>query len=101
MNNVCCIVQDFCHSYPMEVDDAQEDEIESREFDISDCSARAVKCIDKYDTSPYSCDYELLEIGKEYTVTNVDVYGWCTMITLKEFPGKRFNSVLFTEVHNK
>lgn len=101
VNNVCCIVQDFCHSYPMEVDDAQEDEIESREFDISDCSARAVKCIDKYDTSPYSCDYELLEIGKEYTVTNVDVYGWCTMITLKEFPGKRFNSVLFTEVHNK
>ena len=58
---------------------------------------RKIKCIDKYDTSPYGCDYELLEVGKEYTVTNIDVHGWFTMIRLKEFPDKEFNSVLFVE----
>lgn len=66
-------------------------------FDIWDNSERIVKCIAKYDTSPFGCDYELLEIGKEYTVIDVDVYGYYTMIALKEFPGKRFNSVLFAE----
>lgn len=73
----------------------------SRYFDIWDKSERTVKCIAKYDTNPYGCDYDLLEIGKEYTVTNVDVCYYYTMITLKEFPGKRFNSVLFTEAQNK
>ena len=66
-------------------------------MDIFNDSERIVKCVRKYDTSPYSCDYELLEVGKKYTVTGVDVQGWYTMITLKEFPGKRFNSVLFAE----
>lgn len=68
------------------------------EFDIFNSKERKVVCTKKYGTSPYSCSYELLEIGKEYTVTNVDVDSWCTYITLKEFPGKRFNSVLFGEV---
>lgn len=67
------------------------------DFDIFNSSERIIKCVRKYDTSPYSCDYELLEIGKKYTVTDVDVHGWYTMITLKEFPCKRFNSVLFEE----
>lgn len=67
------------------------------DFDIFNSSERIIKCVRKYDTSPYPCDYELLEIGKKYTVTDVDVHGWYTMITLKEFPCKRFNSVLFEE----
>ena len=68
-------------------------------FDIFNRAERKVKCIAKYDTSPYGlCDYEVLEIGKEYTVVNVDVYSWYTMITLQEFPNKRFNSVLFSEI---
>lgn len=66
-------------------------------MDIFNGTKRIVKCVRKYDTSPYSGDYELLEVGKKYTVTDVDVYSWHTMITLKEFPGKRFNSVLFEE----
>lgn len=66
-------------------------------MDIFDGSERIVKCVRKYDTSPYSGDYELLEVGKKYTVTNVDLHSCYTMITLKEFPGKRFNSVLFEE----
>lgn len=67
-------------------------------MDIFNSKERKVVCTKKYDTSPYSCPYELLEIGKEYTVTNVDVYGWYTYLTLKEFPDKQFNSVLFDEV---
>ena len=39
---------------------------------------------------------ELLEIGKEYTVDYVEVHGWHTMVGLKEFPGKEFNSVSFS-----
>ena len=76
--------------------EAESEELDMR-FDISNSSERIVKCVEKYDTSPYSCDYELLEIGKKYTVTNVDVFAYHTMITLKEFPGKEFNSVLFAE----
>ena len=76
--------------------EAESEELDIR-FDISNSSERIVKCVEKYDTPPYSCDYELLEIGKLYTVTNVDVHSWHTMITLKEFPGKEFNSVLFAE----
>lgn len=67
------------------------------DFDIFNSSERIVKCVEKHDTTPFSCDYELLEVGKKYTVTDVDVHSWHTMITLKEFPGKRFNSVLFAE----
>lgn len=29
---------------------------------------------------------------------DVFVFGYYTMITLKEFPGKEFNSVLFAEI---
>ena len=66
-------------------------------MNIFNHSERVIKCVEKYDTSPYKGDYELLEIGKEYTVTDIEVHGWYTMIRLKEFPGKRFNSVLFEE----
>ena len=65
---------------------------------LYDNNERKVRCVDKYDTTPYRCDYELLEIGKEYTLIDITVYSCYTMITLAEFPGKRFNSVLFTEV---
>lgn len=70
-------------------------------MDIFDNKERKVKCVRKYDTSPYWCPYEKLEIGKEYTVTAFDVYGFYTMITLAEFPNERFNSVLFAEVGGK
>lgn len=33
-----------------------------------------------------------------YTVEKTDVQGWSTGVTLKEFPGKEFNSVMFEEV---
>lgn len=44
-----------------------------------------------------SCDNPegLLEFNKKYTVENVNVFGWHTVVYLKEFPGKSFNSVWF------
>lgn len=57
-----------------------------------------VVCVMKYDTSPYGCDYQLLDIGQTYTVVAKEQYGCYTMYELKELPGHRFNSVLFEEV---
>ena len=41
----------------------------------------------------------LLEIGKIYTVTNVEVYSWFTLYKLKEFGDKQFNSVDFASIN--
>lgn len=68
------------------------------DMDIFNGQERKIRCIDKYDTSPYGCEYELLEVGKEYTVTDIYVYGFFTMIHFKEFPNQEFNSVLFEEI---
>lgn len=57
-----------------------------------------VVCVIKYDTSPYGCDYQLLEIGETYTVVSKEQCGSYTMYELKELPGHKFNSVLFEEV---
>lgn len=67
-------------------------------MDIFNDKERKIKCIDKYDTSPYRCDYELLEVGKEYTLIGVNVYSSFSMVQLKEIPDKEFNSVLFEEI---
>ena len=67
-------------------------------MNISDNTKRKVRCRAKYDTSPFSCPFELLEIGKEYTVIDIDVHSWFTNITLEEFPDEQFNSVLFEEI---
>lgn len=37
----------------------------------------------------------LLIVGKSYTVAEVEEHSWHTKIYLKEFPGKKFNSVCF------
>lgn len=56
-----------------------------------------IKCIDKFDTIPH-CDYKLLEIGNEYTVTNIRIYNDDILLQLKEFPGKEFVSDLFDDL---
>lgn len=38
---------------------------------------------------------EILEIGKMYEVEKVETHSWHTKYYLKEFPGKKFNSVCF------
>jgi hypothetical protein len=39
-----------------------------------------------------------LKQGEMYTVDYVDIGGWTSYVTLKEFPTKEFNTVLFAEV---
>ena len=67
------------------------------EFDIWNDSERKVVCV-RTSTDIHS----LLEIGKEYTVANVDVHSWNTDVYLKEFGGDiSFNSVCFNEIEQK
>lgn len=42
-------------------------------------------------------DNHLLIIGDKYTVDKEVKHTWFSTFTLKEFPGKTFNSVLFVE----
>lgn len=37
-----------------------------------------------------------LEVGKAYEVSEIEVHSFHTKIHLKDFPGKKFNSVVFT-----
>ena len=41
---------------------------------------------------------EYLEIGKEYTIEETQVYSWNTEVYLQEFPDVVFNSVFFVDV---
>ena len=41
---------------------------------------------------------KFLTAGVVYEVESVQVGGWCTDIELKEFPGKKFNSVFFRRI---
>ena len=66
------------------------------EFDIWNDSERKVVCV-RTSTDIHS----LLEIGKEYTVANVDVHSWNTDVYLKEFGNISFNSVCFNEIEQK
>lgn len=36
--------------------------------------------------------------GNEYTVKSVEVGGWCSYVTLEEFPNEEFNTVMFADV---
>ena len=59
---------------------------------------RKVICINNSDdTYGVSGTGHLLTIGEKYTVTDVDVHSWHTRVDLEEFPGIKFNSVLFEE----
>lgn len=42
-----------------------------------------------------------LNTKKSYTVDYVDVGRWISYVYLKEFPGKRFNTVMFEEEENE
>lgn len=70
------------------------------EFNIWDNSERKVLCIrnDKNGMMVSSGNHHLLEVGKEYNVVGVEAHPWYTLVTLKEFPGKTFNSVVFNEI---
>lgn len=70
------------------------------ELDIFNDKKRKVLCVrnDKDAMMVGSHNHHLLEIGKEYTVEDIEVHAWHTLVFLKEFPGKSFNSVIFREL---
>ena len=68
-------------------------------MDIRNCTEREIVCISNKDNEFFGCDENspLLEVGKTYTVVNVDVHSWHTEVELEEFPNIMFNSVCFEE----
>ena len=67
---------------------------------IFDNTKRQVVCVanDVRSMFPGFEDAPLLTVGEKYTVTDVEVHSLHTLVTLKEFPGMEFNSVLFEEI---
>ena len=68
-------------------------------MDIFNKRERQVRCIrndsDVWNGGTFA---NLLTVGESYTVEWIDVHSWYTLVGLREFPGKEFNSVLFEEV---
>ena len=69
-------------------------------FDIWNHEERNIVCVSKaqHELMVSSENHLLLEVKGIYTVNNVQIYPWYTLVSLKEFPGKTFNSVIFDEI---
>lgn len=63
---------------------------------------REVVCVSNDDGSTLPCrkNAHVLTVGKLYTVVDVEVHSWHTLVRLQEFPGREFNSVLFEEIED-
>lgn len=69
-------------------------------MDIFNDWTREVVCVRNRDNGCFPCrdNAKFLTVGKKYTVTDIDVHSWYSLVRLKEFPGFQFNSVLFDEI---
>ena len=69
-------------------------------MDIFNNTRRQVVCVenDMKSTFPGFANESLLTVGEKYTVIDVEVHSWHTLVTLLEFPNEQFNSVLFEEI---
>ena len=69
-------------------------------MDIFNIGVREVICINNDDSEcwGFKGTGHLLTIGQKYTLVDVEVHSWHTIVELKEFPGVQFNSVLFEEI---
>ena len=69
-------------------------------MDIMNPRERQVVCVENRIQSAFPGfeSESLLTVGEKYTVIDVEVHSWHTLVTLKEFPNNQFNSVLFEEV---
>lgn len=68
-------------------------------MDIFNNSERQIICVSNNEINfGHQEDPSVLTVGARYTFEKAEVYSWHTMVTLQEFPGKRFNSVHFEEV---
>ena len=43
-------------------------------------------------------NHHLLEVGREYTLEDIVIHSWHTIIYIEEFPDMEFNSVAFEEI---
>jgi len=41
---------------------------------------------------------KMFKVGQTYTVRNIDVRSWVSYVEFEEFPGGRFNSVMFDHI---
>lgn len=68
-------------------------------MDIFNPSTRKIVCVKNNHNFYGTTDtHHFLEVGKQYTLCNIDVGSFYSVVTLKEFPNTRFNSVLFEEL---
>ena len=69
-------------------------------MNINNSNPRKIRCVANNHNMWGSVNGEekMLEIGKVYTLEYIWVSSFFTIITLSEFPGVRFNSVLFEEI---
>lgn len=72
-------------------------------MNIFDTTERSIICISNEDHGMcHVCkaNADKLVVGEIYTLDDLVVYDWHTDVYLKEFPGLKFNSVLFEEIES-
>lgn len=69
-------------------------------MDIYNTKPRKIKCVRNDDDvwGGGGENHHLLEVGKEYTLEDIIVHSWYTIIYIEEFPDMEFNSVAFEEI---
>ena len=70
-------------------------------MDISNDKVRQIVCVTndvRSSTFPGWEHADLLTVGKCYTLVDVEVHSWHTLVTIQEFPDLQFNSCIFDEV---
>lgn len=68
-------------------------------MDVRNFAEREIVCVCNENNNFFGCDKNspLLEVGKTYTVVNIDIHSWHSEVELKEFPNIMFNSICFDE----
>lgn len=69
-------------------------------MDIYNTKRRKIKCVRNDDDVWVVVvkNHHLLEVGKEYTLEDIIVHSWHTIVYIEEFPDVEFNSVAFEEI---
>lgn len=69
-------------------------------MNIFNNKTRKIVCVENDDSNSwgFSGTGHLLTVGAEYTLVDVEVHSWHSVVELKEFPNIQFNSILFEEI---
>lgn len=68
-------------------------------MDIYNIKPREIKCVRDDDVwGGGGENNHLLEVGKEYTLEDIIVYSWHTIVYIEKFSDMEFNSVAFEEI---